>query len=719
MKKILFKMMLLSCIVLTAFTSMAQGSFAYQAVIRDSKGQLVCDKTVGMRFTLSYDSKDYYQETQTPTTNAYGNVSVMIGSGKVASGSFMSVPWNTMQIMMKVEVSVDNNSDYISLGDVQIQSVPYAMYAASFNTELQAADGAAEDVPLFSVKNSDGELVFAVYPSGVKVYVDDDESKAMRSSFAVSKRHSAAKDGAEEEIFSVGNFGTTVYVDDDESKAMRSSFAVSGRHSAVKDGETNNYLSVNAEGTTVYVDDDENKAMRSSFAVSGRHSAVKDGETNDYLSVNAEGTQVYVDDDESKAMRSSFAVSGRHSATKDGNSDDLFSVSGSDVNIAASSFNVSDKESEKVVFAVNNSKVNVKSDILMTGGIGNVDEEVAQADDILELDDIIEVRADDAYHGYYGLNDESSVLVKNGVTSISDVTLYGIDENGSLIKAKADGSNYLQCLYYDKSGTSVWKETDYNVMLDDQQISLKVPAKAVATAKFCVVAKYYDYVGDDEVEKSVRVDFTLKSDDVDPISETRQRCYMSYDLITVENGESSKIDEEYYYYPFDDDNYGVSAYEYTRSITLISENDYLFIYNVYVNYNNNLYVLNNTYTTTDKDAKPNNDTWKCSSVINDCGSEPYRSFKYYEKIAEVGDLTLTQQPDDPNNGQYEYTDKSGEVKVKIVTKNGFVVVFDHQKEDMGSFSVGSDKMSFGDYVWDDSIFDAEGLAKLIDALVTE
>ena len=326
MKKTFLKIAALFAVVVATTTSvLAQGSFAYQAVIRDSKGDLVKDKDVNAKFSLGEQGKDaVYVETQKVKTNQYGNISVMVGSGAVESGKFTDVPWNTMNVMMKVEIDVNGGTDFKPIGEIQLQPVPYAFYAASAGSLTNNNSG--EKDPIFSVKDDNGELVFAVYNDGVKVFVDDtDPSKAMSTGFAVSGRR-AAKDGETNDYFVVNGKGTQVYVDEDASgKAISTGFAVSGRKAA-KDG-SGDLFTVNSEGTQVFIDSDPSKAMSTGFAVSGRRAA-KDGANEDYLTINTDkGTQVFIDDDPSKAMSTGFAVAGRRAA-KDGADANLFTVNG-------------------------------------------------------------------------------------------------------------------------------------------------------------------------------------------------------------------------------------------------------------------------------------------------------------------------------------------------------------------------------------------------------
>ncbi len=335
MKKILVELLSLVIMATNAIgTVQAQNGFSYQVVVRNADGTLVGDANVGMKFTLFDDTVKCYQESQTVTTNGFGVASMVIGGNgsKVLAGEFAKVPWSSMNIMMEVEADIKGDGSYVSYGKTQVNPAPYAMYAADAPavTEIVGGPNSTEEQELFSVKDKDGNLVFAVYPSGVRVFVDEKTAgKAMRSGFAVSGRHSATKDGVEPDYIVVNADGTTVFVDDGDSKAMRSSFAVSKRHSATKDADSvvcSDMFIVNADGTRVFVDADESKAMRSSFAVSNRHSATKDVADNGLLTVDANGTTVYVDADDSKAMRSGFAVSGRHAATKDGEDDNIFVV---------------------------------------------------------------------------------------------------------------------------------------------------------------------------------------------------------------------------------------------------------------------------------------------------------------------------------------------------------------------------------------------------------
>src|SRR5690554_6372474 len=69
---------------------------SYQAVVRDGSNNLVTSTAVGMQISVLQGSTSgtaVYVETQTPTSNANGLVSLEIGGGTVVSGDFTTINW--------------------------------------------------------------------------------------------------------------------------------------------------------------------------------------------------------------------------------------------------------------------------------------------------------------------------------------------------------------------------------------------------------------------------------------------------------------------------------------------------------------------------------------------------------------------------------------------------------------------------------------------------
>ncbi|MBO4602695.1 MAG: hypothetical protein J5651_06010, partial [Salinivirgaceae bacterium] len=190
MKK-LFNLIIASALAMTTLAAAAQSGFNYQAVIRDANGNLLANKTISLRISLMNGDNTLYIEEQTVNTDTYGVTSVVVGSGSVKVGSFASVPWSSGNISMKTEFNPDpeNSSTFETVGTTRLQSVPFAEYAKKTSAvenpnkiQIAADASAADDEVLFSVKDKEGNVVFAVYNSGVRVYVDDtdDGNKAAK-----------------------------------------------------------------------------------------------------------------------------------------------------------------------------------------------------------------------------------------------------------------------------------------------------------------------------------------------------------------------------------------------------------------------------------------------------------------------------------------------------------------------------------------------------------
>lgn len=132
--KHLFKIygaVVLLSITLSSFAQAPNG-FNYQSVLRGSTGTILANQAVTLRFSIRTDTSTgtvQYQESQALTTNQYGLVNHVIGTGTVLSGSLSAVTWSDGDKYLEIEV--DPGSGFVNLGTDKINSVPYAMFAGS------------------------------------------------------------------------------------------------------------------------------------------------------------------------------------------------------------------------------------------------------------------------------------------------------------------------------------------------------------------------------------------------------------------------------------------------------------------------------------------------------------------------------------------------------------------------------------------------------------
>jgi hypothetical protein len=124
---------LLAALVLTASAfAQAPEKMSYQAVVRDASNNLVTSQAVGMQISIlqgSVSGAAVYIETQTPTTNINGLVSIEIGSGSVVSGAFGTIDWGSGLYFIKTETDPTGGTTYTITGTSQLMSVPYALHA--------------------------------------------------------------------------------------------------------------------------------------------------------------------------------------------------------------------------------------------------------------------------------------------------------------------------------------------------------------------------------------------------------------------------------------------------------------------------------------------------------------------------------------------------------------------------------------------------------------
>jgi hypothetical protein len=112
----------------------APQKMSYQAVIRNSSNALLTSTAVGMKISILQSSSTgaaVYVETQTPSTNSNGLVSLEIGTGTIITGTFSGINWAAGPYFIKTETDPTGGTDYTIAGTNELMSVPYALFSAN------------------------------------------------------------------------------------------------------------------------------------------------------------------------------------------------------------------------------------------------------------------------------------------------------------------------------------------------------------------------------------------------------------------------------------------------------------------------------------------------------------------------------------------------------------------------------------------------------------
>lgn len=339
--------MLVFLILVMSMVNRAQvpQKIAYQAVIRNANGAVIASEQVQVqvKFHKSVtDGEVVYSENHTVTSTQQGLVSLQLGAGAVVSGSFSAIPWNE-NIFIEVLVKRSSETSFTSLGTSQIVSVPYAFLANSALTANNAQNGIVSfgnpsntvvstgaaweptarvsimdstviispkeghdpEKPIFAVTNSQGQVVMAVYESGVRFFVEASSAKGAKGGFAVGGLTGGK---APAPTYFQLEPGYAQFLFDQTTKGAKGGFAVGGLTGG-KVTDTLNYMIVHPDSIRLAFNQ-TTKGAKGGFAVGG----LTNGKSMPayYLTVQPEQTKVLFDSTYTsiKGAKGGFAVGG-------------------------------------------------------------------------------------------------------------------------------------------------------------------------------------------------------------------------------------------------------------------------------------------------------------------------------------------------------------------------------------------------------------------------
>ena len=128
MKKIIFSLLSVILLAGSLFAQTPKG-FNYQAVVRNSAGQLMANRMVSVRINIlqgTANGTSVYQQTDNVTTNANGLFTLVVGEN---STDFDNINWSHGPYYIVSEVDPNGGNNYTLSTSQKILAVPYALHA--------------------------------------------------------------------------------------------------------------------------------------------------------------------------------------------------------------------------------------------------------------------------------------------------------------------------------------------------------------------------------------------------------------------------------------------------------------------------------------------------------------------------------------------------------------------------------------------------------------
>jgi hypothetical protein len=134
MKNLFLLLILFICAITNSFAQKIPAGMKYQAVARNSSGEILPSKNITLKIELKSapdkGGKTYYSEEHAITTNQLGLFDLVVGEGKSGLGVFNNVPWSSEDIWMAVSLK-EKGITFSAVTESRLLAVPYAFHAAT------------------------------------------------------------------------------------------------------------------------------------------------------------------------------------------------------------------------------------------------------------------------------------------------------------------------------------------------------------------------------------------------------------------------------------------------------------------------------------------------------------------------------------------------------------------------------------------------------------
>lgn len=243
--------LILFLIPLLQVTGQVPQGFNYQAVAHNSTGAVIPLTTLQVKASILSDTLTpviLWEELHSVVkTNAAGVFSIVVGTGVKQAGSaatFSAIDWTKSPRFLKIQLNYQGTWKY--MGTSKLYSVPFSMASATLTGGVSKfsvkGTETSPDSALFVVKNKNGQIVFAVYNEGVRIYVDDG-AKGSKGGFSVGGF--GTEKAVSQRLLTVSKDSVRIYVNETAAKGSKGGFAVGGFNEAK--GTVNEFMFLTPE----------------------------------------------------------------------------------------------------------------------------------------------------------------------------------------------------------------------------------------------------------------------------------------------------------------------------------------------------------------------------------------------------------------------------------------------------------------------------------------
>ncbi len=120
-------------------------AFSYQGVAKTADGAIIANSNLGLKISIieatETTAPEIYCEIHQTQSNEIGLFTINIGQGAVVNGSFENINWGVGDHYINISMDANGGDRYVFVGQSQLLSVPYALYALEAGNGVKGIPG--------------------------------------------------------------------------------------------------------------------------------------------------------------------------------------------------------------------------------------------------------------------------------------------------------------------------------------------------------------------------------------------------------------------------------------------------------------------------------------------------------------------------------------------------------------------------------------------------